>query len=1109
MTRTPGALDQRLDHKGRTIPRGRLAARIADALGRGSLIVTAGAGYGKTMALEQGLEGHVPAWLSCTEAERAPGTLLVRIVGAVADAAPGASDAVAERLATGVERVEVMATTRELIADLTKLLVEPLVLVIDDAEQLDGADASERLISELIRAEAPLLRIAVASRRPLDLRVAKPRAAGRLTELGTKDLAFDSEECEAVLRMRSGRAPSPQQVSSVMEATEGWPLGIALVATVIGRGGAESSPEALAGLTSTPDLHAYLSEELFASLEPDLLEAAIDSCVTRMITPEVARALGLDGDYRGRIERAGLMVRSIDGGKGFAYHPLLREFLLDRLEETRSEDARRSLHAAVAPAVAAQGDAIGAVEHWIEAGRWPEAVAAIEEQGPILLRTSPELLTRWLGRLPADVQELPTIRMLEGQLLWGAGQHERAVEPLREAVQGYRDARDPQREWLARFFLAEAVFSAGPFEEILELAEGWDSPDAPDSNMGVVGVAWYAVLALTTLGRRNEAEALASRLREDRKGAAQFRYLADLASLINVLAAGGAGDALIDLSETIRELELNDPQGRLAVSQSVTGLVHLDIGEADAALEWFERCQQEAERMGLEFIARDAHLQRASLLAQRGLLPDAQIELELAGPRQGTGWRGVSRPKAEALVASAHGDRREAVAAAERALDRVRPGLVCYRVWAALDMATVLAGNASADRATSAVTEALEVLDDLFPGELGSYHRARLLAARAWLEFEGDRREAAYESLRLSLQEAGDRMDHVARAQWTQLKPVLSSALEEGAVAADQVLPALVAAVPADEGLIELIDHSHPVVRREALSAALATDHPDVLSKLPSLVEDSDPEVASAAISARERLRDDPPPLRYGLLGRFRVTRSGREIAESAWARPIDSRLVRFLAVHAGETVPEDLVFEALWSELSASSARRSLQVAVSRARKVLDLPGAEHSVIESADRSYGLVLRGRDAIDAEEFMSATELGLAEREEPQRDLLGSARSLWHGEPLPEDRYDDWATPYRERLTDHYIAVLTALIGLHERSDEHGRSADLARELVDLDPLNEEGHRALMTAYSRTGRRGHALRQYLECRRALVDSLGVEPAEETSRLQGRILAGESV
>jgi ATP/maltotriose-dependent transcriptional regulator MalT/DNA-binding SARP family transcriptional activator len=1108
MNTTPGALDERSARVGRTIPRVRLAARIGDALETGSLIVTAGAGYGKTTALEQGLGERVAVWLSCSQAERAPGTLLMRIVKGVAGAAPGASDAVAERLASGTQRVDVMAITRELLVDLPRLLVEPLVLVFDDAEQLDEADASRGLISELLRAEVPLLRVAVASRRPLELRIAKTRTAGRLTELNAADLAFDGEECGAVLRGRTGREPTPEQISAVMEATEGWPLGIALAATTIEQGGGHGSAS-LASLTSTPDLSAYLSEELFASLEDELREAAIDSSVPRVITPEVARALELPADYRGRIERAGLLVRGIDDGEAYAYHPLLRDFLLERLRKTRDGRQRARIHAAVAPAVAAHGDAIGAIEHWIEAARWPEAVAAVERQAPILLRTSPELLTRWLGLLPEEVQTLPTIRMIQGQLEWGAGQHERAVEPLREAVDGYREADDPDREWLARFFLAEALFSAGPFEGILELAEGWDSPDAPGGNMGVPGVAWYAVLALTALGRRDEADLLAGRLREDRKAAAQFKYLADLASLMDDLAAGGAEDGLADLAATIRELELNDPQGRLTVSLSVSGLVCLDIGEADAALDWFERSQSEGVRTGLGFIARDSHLQRASLLAQRGELPEAQRELELAGTRQGTGWRGVSRPKAEALVASARGDAKEAVAAADRALARVRPGLVCYRVWAALDMAVVLAENGAPGKAAGAIAEAMEILDERFPGELGSYHRARLLAARASLEFESDHREAAYESLRQCWAQAGERAHQVARAHWTHLKPLLSVALESGEVAPDEVLPALVATGSATDALVEFTDHSHPAVRRAALAAALAADHPEVLADLPRLVEDSDHEVAAAAEATQTRLRRAPPPLRFDLLGRFRVTRSGRELPETAWARPIDSRLVRFMAVHADQPVPEDMVFEALWPGLSTSSARRSLQVAVSRARKVLDVPGAEQSVIESADRAYRLGLRERDSIDAAEFLASAEVALAERGEARGDLLSNARSLWRGEPLPEDRYEDWATAYRERLADHYIAVLTALIELHQAAGEHARSADIGRELVDLDPLNEEGHRALMTAYSRTGRRGHALRQYLECRRALVDALGVEPADETAALQARILSGHAV
>lgn len=49
----------------------------------------------------------------------------------------------------------------------------------------------------------------------------------------------------------------------------------------------------------------------------------------------------------------------------------------------------------------------------------------------------------------------------------------------------------------------------------------------------------------------------------------------------------------------------------------------------------------------------------------------------------------------------------------------------------------------------------------------------------------------------------------------------------------------------------------------------------------------------------------------------------------------------------------------------------------------------------------------------------------------------------------------------------------------------------------------------MVAHARAGRRGEALRQFLECRRALVDHLGVEPTADTADLHERILAGESV
>ncbi len=1034
----------------------------------------------------------------------------MRIVRSVAAATPGASDALAERLAAAPEGIDHVAAIRELIAELSRLLVDPLVLVVDDAEHLDGAAVPLRLLGELIRAEVALLHVAVASRRPLEVRVAKPRAAGRLTELGASDLALDTEECAALLRARGASNPSPEWVEEVMRATQGWPLGVALAAGV-GEGPARTAdPDtALGSLRSIPDLRSYFSEELLDSLQPELRQAAITAAVPIVVTPEVAAALELGEDPGARLERAGLLVRHPgDDPRTFGYHPLLREFLLERLHEERADRERRRLNARVASAIA-DSQPIEAVEHWLAAEEWAAAVAVIESLGPGMLRTAPILMANWLSRLPPDVRRLPTIRLFQGQLEWGAGQHERAVPHLREAVAGHRRAQDAEREWLSRFFLAEALFSAGPFEELLELAEGWETPGTPRAKVAAAGVAWYTVLALTALGRGEEADRLAAQLRRDPKTAARFSYLADLASLMVDLAAGGAETALVPLHATIRDLELHDPQGRLAVLLSIIGLVHLDIGEVAMAMESFERCQQESERLGLGFVARDAHLQRATLLAEQGELDAAELELRRAGTHEGTGWRGVSRHTAAAEVASARGDAQEAIAEAQRALVRVRAGLVCYRVWAAIAMAIVLAKSGSPDLAGSAVDDALSVLDQHFPAERGRYHRARLIATRAWLEHEAGRREAAARALKRCWEEAGDRAHLLARAHWRTLRPILWDALAEGELDPDSVLPALDRAFPRGEALITFTDHPHAAVRAAALSAALVSNHPTVLSRLQELVDDPDDQLASTAVATRERLRRSPPPIRFALLGGFRVVRAGWPIDSSAWGRPADARLVRFLLAHPGQPVPEDLIFEALWPGKAQGSARRSLQVAVSRVRGVVDLPGTQTSVIESGDRAYRLALRARDSLDADEFQAAADLALGAQCADRGASLKRARSLWGGEPLPEERYSDWATAYRESLVDRYIAVLTALVELCARAGEHDAAAALARELVDLDSLNEGGHRALITAYARAGRTGHALRQYLECRRALIGELGIEPAEETSRLQALILAGEPV
>ena len=202
-------------------------------------------------------------------------------------------------------------------------------------------------------------------------------------------------------------------------------------------------------------------------------------------------------------------------------------------------------------------------------------------------------------------------------------------------------------------------------------------------------------------------------------------------------------------------------------------------------------------------------------------------------------------------------------------------------------------------------------------------------------------------------------------------------------------------------------------------------------------------------------------------------------------------------------------MIEAFWPENAAGAARRSLQVAVSAARGVLDVPGAESSRLVATERAYRLSLIPGDSVDAWEFERSALAAVRVAGAGRHAALLAAAGLWGGEPLPEERYADWAIPWRERLIDLHAEVLAALIDSHASAGDLVAAADVARRLVELDPVNEAAHRQLIVAYARAGKPGHALRQYLACRRALVAELGIEPGEETAALQRRVLAGEQL
>ncbi|GGJ32649.1 tetratricopeptide repeat protein [Deinococcus roseus] len=95
--------------------------------------------------------------------------------------------------------------------------------------------------------------------------------------------------------------------------------------------------------------------------------------------------------------------------------------------------------------------------------------------------------------------------------------------------------------------------------------------------------------------------------------------------------------------------------------------------------------------------------------------------------------------------------------------------------------------------------------------------------------------------------------------------------------------------------------------------------------------------------------------------------------------------------------------------------------------------------------------------------------------------------------------EDWIASEREQWNEWRSQALLADANSLEQAGEYLEAVARIRELLALDPLNEEGHRRLMRLQYLLGNRHHALETFKKLTVLLREELGVEPLPETAEL----------
>lgn len=637
------------------VARTALMSQLDSVLERRLAVVTAPAGFGKTTLLGQWCQtaldrGMDVAWLSLGEGENEPGRLLdhvIRALGRVSDQIVANLPAIVE--ASPTVPVDVILTR---LINGVAAWKRDIVLAIDDAHFLTNPEVGA-ILDALLAYAPPNLRLLLATRGAVPVKVATLRMRGLMVRLDEAALRFSLEEAVSFLNGCRGLSLAEADILALQNRTEGWIAALQLASLALTEIGTANRARFLQHFSgASGDIADFLMQDVIGRLPPDILDFLLRTSILDWFDADLAEALSGQSDAAARlkeIERANLFLVPLDPERTlYRYHHLFADLLRALLRQRHAGDLV-VLHRTAARRLAARALPADAVHHALAAGDTEEAAALVEACCMPLIRQSHlARVQEWLARLPDTViQNRPRLLLAKVWIEFQISRPRSAAVALRRARDSLAAARregrlDPTED---RALAAElGVLTAGVFSSAersrsaVRLAEErWPSiPDDLPFLRGTLGnILGYSQYSLGDYAKARQACLIA----RDSHAEAQSVFGVAYSDLILGLIEKGAGNlGLADehFSRATRRAE--EALGPGSYAEAMAGIFRVELH-----YEWNELAEAEAlltrhrpliEESGLVVHDIACKLHLARLAAARSHVDEALAVLERA-ERQG------------------------------------------------------------------------------------------------------------------------------------------------------------------------------------------------------------------------------------------------------------------------------------------------------------------------------------------------------------------------------------------------------------------------------------------------------------------------------------------
>jgi DNA-binding SARP family transcriptional activator len=244
---------------------------------------------------------------------------------------------------------------------------------------------------------------------------------------------------------------------------------------------------------------------------------------------------------------------------------------------------------------------------------------------------------------------------------------------------------------------------------------------------------------------------------------------------------------------------------------------------------------------------------------------------------------------------------------------------------------------------------------------------------------------------------------------------------------------------------------------------------------------------------------DERRALRITLLGDVTITLPDGQPA-GPWERPVARHLVLMLALAPGHQLARERVSDTLFPKLAPERAAHALSKALTLARTALHERTTGDSILDASRAIVRICPDVEVLVDLDvrrqSLAAATSKPASERRTALTALRDTPWDVATSEPNAE-----WLDDVREEIRRLHRDVLVTFA---ESADDAAAEAAW-EDVLATDPTDERAAAELIRRQLDSGARDRAHRTYERTRKALRDTLQIEPSPELTELLG---AGES-